>query len=302
MEEGVPLACGCPPGPAWHGLVDPTSDLLLALDDGNAIAGGFPHESLLASDVVCGGGALERLFPLEVARLLRSGADQVRRSGAPMSIDLYEPSARVRIAAHGDGVWLLLRRVETDAAFWQLFEAAPLPLAIEIATSETAPAWTRPNRRFIELFGYSREEVPTVQHWWPLAYPDPAYRDRVRDEWFRRITRATEEQAAIEPMQTMVQCKDGSTREIEFFAAAIGERHVVIFVDHTERNRTQRALDQARAEAIALRELLPLCAWCHRLRDQQGSWRMLEEFIRRETGATVTHGICDECRSRNFAR
>jgi PAS domain S-box-containing protein len=32
------------------------------------------------------------------------------------------------------------------------------------------------NPKFVELFGYSIEECPTVAEWWALAYPDPAYR------------------------------------------------------------------------------------------------------------------------------
>ena len=37
---------------------------------------------------------------------------------------------------------------------------------------------------------YSREEIPDVAHWWPLAYPDPEYRREVEGEWQRRILKA----------------------------------------------------------------------------------------------------------------
>jgi PAS domain-containing protein len=140
-----------------------------------------------------------------------------------------------------------------------------------------------------------------VHHWWPLAYPDEEYRAIVRDEWFRRVQRAVAEQSDIAPMETTVTCKDGSQREIEFFAAAVGDRYVVIFVDLTERRRAAHQLREAHAEVRALSELLPVCAWCKRLRDDKGYWQLLEEFVERRTGAMVTHGICPDCRTRQLA-
>ena len=39
------------------------------------------------------------------------------------------------------------------------------------------------NNRFIATFGYTIEDMPTVDHWWPLAYPDEHYRQKVVDSW-----------------------------------------------------------------------------------------------------------------------
>lgn len=33
------------------------------------------------------------------------------------------------------------------------------------------------NQKFRELIGYTSEEIQDLAHWWPLAYPDPAYRE-----------------------------------------------------------------------------------------------------------------------------
>jgi PAS domain-containing protein len=38
------------------------------------------------------------------------------------------------------------------------------------------------NDRFVKLFGYSVEDIPGVQHWWPIAYPDESYREGVKAE------------------------------------------------------------------------------------------------------------------------
>lgn len=44
-----------------------------------------------------------------------------------------------------------------------------------------------------------------------------------------------------------------------------------------------------------LKQLLPMCAWCKKVRDDSGYWQQLELFLNAQTGADVTHGICPDC-------
>jgi GAF domain-containing protein len=41
--------------------------------------------------------------------------------------------------------------------------------------------------------------------------------------------------------------------------------------------------------------LLPICSWCKRIRDDQGYWNQLEQFLSQHKGLDFTHGICPEC-------
>jgi hypothetical protein len=41
--------------------------------------------------------------------------------------------------------------------------------------------------------------------------------------------------------------------------------------------------------------LLPICAWCKKIRDDKGYWEKLEDYMERHTEAHFTHGICQEC-------
>ncbi len=58
--------------------------------------------------------------------------------------------------------------------------------------------------------------------------------------------------------------------------------------------RTQE-LEHALAQVRALSGLLPICAWCKKLRDDDNYWLSLEDYISQETDATLTHGICPQC-------
>lgn len=61
------------------------------------------------------------------------------------------------------------------------------------------------------------------------------------------------------------------------------------------------ALANARRTAALTREiktlsgLLPICAWCKKIRDDGGYWKQLESYITTRTGAVFSHGVCPEC-------
>ncbi len=55
------------------------------------------------------------------------------------------------------------------------------------------------------------------------------------------------------------------------------------------------ALRSALAEVRVLEELLPICAWCKKIRDSQGQWQPLETYISQRTDTAFTHGACPEC-------
>jgi hypothetical protein len=68
-------------------------------------------------------------------------------------------------------------------------------------------------------------------------------------------------------------------------------------------SRREEALRE-RAEALedvkTLRGLLPICAWCKKVRNDQGYWTQIEEYISKRSGASFSHGICPDCREKHF--
>jgi len=91
-------------------------------------------------------------------------------------------------------VGLLLHREENKIELEQLLSeseekfkalADNSPLAIYMFTGiEQKAEYINPT--FIKLFGYSSDEVPTANHWWPLAYPDENYRKKIEVEWQKK--------------------------------------------------------------------------------------------------------------------
>jgi hypothetical protein len=60
-------------------------------------------------------------------------------------------------------------------------------------------------------------------------------------------------------------------------------------------------LQAALAEVKQLSGLLPICAWCKRIRDDEGSWQQIETYITVHSEADFTHGICPDCARKHKA-
>ncbi len=62
-----------------------------------------------------------------------------------------------------------------------------------------------------------------------------------------------------------------------------------------ERNKLLRELQDALAKVKTLSGMIPICAWCRKIRDDKGYWDQVEAYIESRSNATFTHGICPEC-------
>jgi PAS domain S-box-containing protein len=110
------------------------------------------------------------------------------------------------------------------------------------------------NDKFTALFGYSVEDVPSVDRWWLLAYPDEAYREEVKTTWQARVAEAVKNRTDIAPMEARVRCKEGSYRYIEFHFASLGETNLVSFVDLTDHKNAEQELAKVGGRLIDAQE------------------------------------------------
>ncbi len=59
-------------------------------------------------------------------------------------------------------------------------------------------------------------------------------------------------------------------------------------------------LERTTGELRTLRGFLPICAHCRKVRDEAGAWDALEAYVRRQSGAEFSHGICPDCVQEHF--
>jgi DNA-binding response OmpR family regulator len=56
-----------------------------------------------------------------------------------------------------------------------------------------------------------------------------------------------------------------------------------------------RELQEALAHVNQLKGIIPICAQCKKIRDDQNYWQRVEKYIAKNVDAKFTHGLCPDC-------
>ena len=59
-------------------------------------------------------------------------------------------------------------------------------------------------------------------------------------------------------------------------------------------------LESMREQVKVLQGLIPICAHCKKIRNDEGFWTQLEAYLAEHSEADFTHGICPECMKQYF--
>ncbi len=140
----------------------------------------------------------------------------------------------------------------------------------------------------------------------PLELVGKTWRVLYREEEVRRFERdviPVLREAGSWRGEAVGKRKDGSTFYQELSLAAIeGGGLVSVVRDISDRKSSEqereKLIDELR-DALSnikiLKGLLPMCAWCKKIRDDKGYWKKVETYIAEHSDASFTHGICPDC-------
>lgn len=175
--------------------------------------------------------------------------------------------------------------------------------------------------RWCELLGYQASELsPTFKTWSELIHPDdrPLVFEHVQrhleeripyDAEYRMLTKSgvyrwyrARGQAVWDETEGIATRMAGSIGDIT--DRKLAEEQIRELNADLEQRVTKRTaqlqvaveeLTAALAEIKTLKGLVPICAWCKKIRDDQGFWQHLESYLSTHTGAEFTHGMCSTC-------
>ncbi|MGC3991045.1 MAG: GAF domain-containing protein [Chthoniobacteraceae bacterium] len=104
-------------------------------------------------------------------------------------------------------------------------------------------------------------------------------------------TLSEEQKDALRALSRQVMAQLELRRNLEELRMALAARDVI------EESKTQviHELERALEQVNTLTGLLPICAWCKKIRDDSGYWGEVETYIADHSTATFSHGVCPDC-------
>ena len=154
------------------------------------------------------------------------------------------------------------------------------------------PAWEK-------TLGFSLEELQSKPM---FDFVHPEDRERTLDQ--NRRVRSGGQALSFE---NRYLCKSGSYKWLLWNATPDLDRQVIYSIarDITERKQAEaereallRQLQTTLAEVKELQEILPICMYCRKIRDDANYWQTVEAFISHHTNTKFSHGICPTCYKR----
>jgi len=120
---------------------------------------------------------------------------------------------------------------ESENRFRTMIEKSPLPMLITDSSQNIVFL----NDKFIERFGYTLEDIGTADQWWMTAYPDPAYREKVRKSWETavNIAEATGKDINMQVCEILTKTREKKTCEVNM--VPLGDVSLIVMNDITDR-------------------------------------------------------------------
>ena len=136
--------------------------------------------------------------------------------------------------------------------FQILIESVPFGIAI----MDSDKKYEYLNPKFIELFGYSLEDIPDGRAWLEKAYPDKEYRTNVISVWKRDFAESSSARE-INPQIFRVRCKDGHDKSVHFRLVRLENgKQLFVCEDITAQKKAEDALKESEAKYRSLVENL----------------------------------------------
>jgi len=131
-----------------------------------------------------------------------------------------------------------LRLQETERVLRHLMNDMPIGLCM---VDEAHRIYFR-NRRFLEDFGHTEAETPTLHEWTLRAYPEDDYRRVVGHSWKQAMALAAQGGGEIPVRDYRIVARDGTLRTMAIGGLVFGKHFLATFVDRTEQQAQSEAL------------------------------------------------------------
>ena len=307
----------------FYSLIQNSSDIITILKEDGTISYESPSVKRLlgyAPNELVGRNAFELVHPDDLSKVRGAFAKVIRNPNFLLSTQF-----RFR---HKDGSWRVLEATgsnqlqnamvsgivvnsrdvtkrtqaeellrESEERFRRIFNDGPLGMIIADPDFKILKA----NRAVCEMLGYAEADLPGHNIKEITHLQD-------RETGINLLIQLLHGEVPLYQLEKRYIKKDGETLWVNLTVTAIrGQKGEVLYalgmvenisrrkLAEQERERLVRDLQQALDKIKTLRGLLPMCAWCKKVRNDKGYWQKVETYVQEHSDASFTHGICPEC-------
>ncbi len=127
----------------------------------------------------------------------------------------------------------------SERQFRTFIEQAPVPILL-VPSPDGSPLYFNP--AFTRHFGFTPQDMPRPADWWPMIYPDPAYRKERYEAWEKVIARASETGHFQDAEEAEMATKSGESRFVQVRVTFVGGYRMSFLNDLTARREAESAL------------------------------------------------------------
>ncbi|MFN7155711.1 MAG: EAL domain-containing protein [Acidovorax sp.] len=99
------------------------------------------------------------------------------------------------------------------------------------------------NQRYIDICGYTQEDVPDSDTWWTRAYPDPVERNTTRQMWRASDELAADGSGIIPSAEYTILCNDGQRRPVEVSGVFVDGGRLITMQDLSQRKAAEEEIN-----------------------------------------------------------
>ena len=163
---------------------------------------------------------------------------------------------------------------ESERRLQRILDNLPIPVGTMRLGEGEGEGQLFQNRSFRDSFGWDASALRSLESWYELAYPDPAYRAEVRARWERDLAKADRQGGQVPAGEYRIRCADGTDRDVLISGTRLDDLLVVTLQDISERREAERRMEQK------LRSSLTAAAVAHEINQPLSAILLLARLAR----------------------